>query len=259
MLDIGQIEAFYPEYLKPFKKNLLREYLQYKILEIIFDSKFGEKLAFMGGTAARIIHANTRFSEDLDFDNIGLTKKGFEHLIETIQKRLELEGYLIETKNVFRSVYRSYIRFSNILFVNGITPHKEERLLIQIDAEPQGFDYQPDKIIINKFDIFLRINAVPADILLAQKIYAIFGRKRPMGRDFYDAVFLLGKTKPNLNYLRSRMIIKDMNDLKDRLLIKCKQIDFNLLSKDVEQFLCFPSDSKRILYFCDYIQNYQFS
>ncbi|GFP25527.1 hypothetical protein HKBW3S25_01007 [Candidatus Hakubella thermalkaliphila] len=47
MLDLKQIELFYPESLRPFKRNLLLEYLQYKILEIIFDSEFGEKLAFI--------------------------------------------------------------------------------------------------------------------------------------------------------------------------------------------------------------------
>ena len=77
MLDIKQIESFYPEYLRSFKRNVLQEYLQYKILEIVFDSKFGEKLSLMGGTAAHIIHGSTRFSEDLDFDNLGLTKKEF--------------------------------------------------------------------------------------------------------------------------------------------------------------------------------------
>ena len=111
---------------------------------------------------------------------------------------------------------------------------------------------------MNKFDVFLRINVVPVDILLAQKIYAIFRRKCPMGRDFYDTVFLLGKTKPNPDYLRSKMDIKDMIDLKDRLLLKCKDFDFNQLSKDIEQFLFVPSDSKKVLFFYEYIQNYEF-
>ena len=70
MLDLKQIESFFPENLKPFKRNLLREYLQYKILESVFDSRFGSRLSFMGGTATHIIHSNNRFSEDLDFDNL---------------------------------------------------------------------------------------------------------------------------------------------------------------------------------------------
>lgn len=71
MLELSQIESFYPESLRPFKKNLLREYLQYKILEIIFLSEFAQGLSFMGGSAIHIVHGLPRFSEDLDFDNRG--------------------------------------------------------------------------------------------------------------------------------------------------------------------------------------------
>ncbi|TET94125.1 MAG: nucleotidyl transferase AbiEii/AbiGii toxin family protein [Desulfobacteraceae bacterium] len=258
MLNIKQIETFYPEYLQAFKRNLLREYLQYKILEIAFDSEFGERLSFMGGTATHIIHGNTRFSEDLDFDNLGLTKKEFEQLTNIIQKKLQLEGYKVEIKNVFKGAYRCYIRIPDILFHNGLSKHKEEKLLIEIDTEPQGYTYSPEKVIINKFDIFLRINVVPMDILLAQKIYAIFKRKRAMGRDFYDAVFLFGKTKPNLGYLKLKLKIMDMADLKTNLLDKCNKFNFKDLAKDVEHFLFNPSDSKRVLFFYDYIKNYEF-
>jgi len=254
MLDIEQIESFYPENIRIFKRNLLREYLQYKILEAIFDSEFGEKLSFMGGTAIHIIHQNNRFSEDLDFDNIGLNEKDFERLSQLVQRRLDLEGYKLEIRNVYKSAYRSYISFLDILFENRLSAHREEKLLIQIDAEPQKFDYRPEKIILNRFDVFLRINVVPVDILLAQKIYAIFNRKRAMGRDFYDAVFLLGKTKPNMDYIRSKLEIKN-KELKDKLLRKCNDFDFKYLAKDAEPFLFIPNDSKKVLYFCDYIKS----
>ena len=128
-------------------------------------------------------------------------------------------------------------------------------MLIQIDVEPQGINYTPDKMIINKFDVFLQINVVPLDILLAQKLYAIFRRKRAMGRDFYDAVFLFGMTKPNLEYLRLKLNIKDMADLKRKLLLKCKSLDFKQLAKDVEPFLFTPSESKKVLLFHDYIKS----
>jgi predicted nucleotidyltransferase component of viral defense system len=258
MLDINQIESFYPETLRPFKRNLLREYVQYKILEVIFDSRYGDKLAFMGGTATRIIHSNTRFSEDLDFDNLGLNENEFRLLIQSIQKRLKLQGYNIEAKNVFGDAYRSYLRIPDVLFENKVSDHKQEKLLIQIDTEPQRFQYQLDKIIINKFDVFLRINVVPPDILLAQKIYCIFERKRPLGRDFYDAIFLLGKTKPNLDFLKLKLKIKDRADLKNKLLLKCKKFNLKQLAEDVEQFLFVPSDSKKVLLFYDYIKNCEF-
>lgn len=258
MLDMEQIESFYPEYLRPFKRNFLREYLQYKILEIMFDSRFGRRLSFMGGTAIRIIHSNTRFSEDLDFDNLGLEEKDFGQLTRLIQRELQLEGYTVETKNVFKGAYRSYIRIPNILFETGLSGHKEEKLSIQVDAEPQRFNYRLDKIILNKFEVFLRINVVPVDILLAQKIFAILERKRPMGRDFYDAVFLLGKTTPNLDYLKLKLEINNWVDLKNRLLLRCGKFNFEQLAKEVEQFLFVPGDSKKVRFFCEYLQRYEF-
>ena len=255
MLDIKQIELLYPENLRPFKKNILREYLQYKILDSIFSSKFAEDLCFMGGTAIHIIHSNNRFSEDLDFDNLRLNDGAFAELSSFIKRRLELEGYSVEVTNSFRGAFRAYIKILKILHESGISNHGGEKLLIQLDAEPQEFAYLPEKTIINKFDVFRRINVVPVDLLLSQKITAIFTRKRPQGRDFYDAIFLLGKTRPDMKYLNAKLSIKDMQELKEKLDKKCKSLDFKSLAKDLRQFLFSPSDAEKILLFPEYIAN----
>ena len=89
MLDLKQIASFYPESLRPFQRNLMREYLQYKILACIFRSAHGQHLSFMGGTAIRIAHGGPRFSEDLGFDNQGLGPDGFEDLTHTVRTTLE--------------------------------------------------------------------------------------------------------------------------------------------------------------------------
>lgn len=60
MLSLNQIEKFYTDKEKPFKKNILREYLQYKILEIIFNQSFSNKLSFMGGTCLRIVYGTSK-------------------------------------------------------------------------------------------------------------------------------------------------------------------------------------------------------
>ncbi len=258
MLDLAQIESFYPESLRPFKRNLLREYFQYKILETIYDSEFGAKLVFMGGTAIRIVHANTRFSEDLDFDNLGLSQDEFGSLIKLIQRRLELEGYVVEFKNVFRKAYTCEIKILGVLFSYGLSGHRQEKLLIKLNAGAQEFSYLLDKIILNKFDVFLRANVVPVDILLAQKIYAVFNRRRSVGRDFYDIVYLLGKAKPNIDYLRSKLKIKDDADLKRRLLERCGELDFKVLAREVEPFLFMPADAKKVLGFYQYIEGIEF-
>lgn len=82
MISINQIAQYYPESLRGFKRNILREYLQYKILEIIFNSRLSPKLSFLGGTALRIVHENKRFLEDLDFDNFKLSESGNLNIFE---------------------------------------------------------------------------------------------------------------------------------------------------------------------------------
>lgn len=254
MLDLKNIESFYPQNLRPFKKNILREYLQYKILEIIFDSPYGSGLSFMGGTAIRIVHGNTRFSEDLDFDNLSLKARDFEKMTQEILRRLKLSGFKPQAKINLGDVYRSYISFSDVLFDIGLTGHKEEKILIQVDTQPQRFKYSSDKVILNKFDVFLRINVVPVDILLSQKFYAALNRPRPMGRDFFDIVYLAGKTKPNYSYLAAKTVIKDAKQLKTRLLEHCKDFDFKQLALDVESMLYVPGDVKKVILFKEFLE-----
>ena len=254
MLELKQIESFFPEHLRHFKRNLLREYLQYKTLDAVFSSRYGRKLVFMGGTAIHIAHGLPRFSEDLDFDNRGLTKGDFSVLIQIVAKKLTREGCAIETSSSFKGVFSADIKVRGVLFDTGLSGHREEKILIKLDAQPQKFQYTPERVIINKFDVFSGISVVPADILLAQKFYAILMRKRAMGRDFYDALFLAGKVKPDFAYLKERAGIKDKEGLKFVLLERCAKLDFKLLARDVEQFLFSPADAKKVLLFTEYVK-----
>jgi len=254
MLELNQIESYYPESVRAFKKNILREYLQYKILDIIFSSPYTSWFAFMGGTSIRIIHGQNRFSEDLDFDNFHISEKEFEELSHIMQTKLTQEGYHVEIRNVLKTAYHCQVNIQQLLYNHHRTGHREEKLVIRIDTEPQDFDYIPDKVILNKFDIFTRINVVPVDILLAQKLFAILNRKRTMGRDFFDSVFLFSKTKPNFSYLSQKANIKTMYELKSALLEKCEKIRFENLLKDVEPFIVNPDDTKNILFFKEYLQ-----
>src|ERR1035441_5730925 len=128
MLSIDEIEKVYPENIRGFKRFILREYLQYKVLQIIFDSLFADKLCFLGGTCLRIIHNNSRFSEDLDFDNFRLSEKSFGAISAVIKKALEREGYEVEFKNVFKGAYHCHIKFPGLLFKEGLSGHREERI-----------------------------------------------------------------------------------------------------------------------------------
>ena len=257
MLSLEQIESFYPENIKGYKRNLLREYLQYIILEIIYRSEYGIHLIFMGGTAIHIIHGNQRFSEDLDFDNRGLNKKDFLGLSEEILRKLKLFGFQAEISNRYGNAFRCFIKFPGIFHQYNLSGHTREKLTIQLDTEPQNIDYQSDNVLINNFYILLKIKATPPDILLAQKLFAILKRPRPMGRDFYDVIFLFSKTKPDYSYLKEKIGLKDQDcteEIRKIILKKCDKLNFKKLAADVKPFLFHPDDAQRILFFPEFIQ-----
>jgi len=253
MLTLEQIEQQYPQNLRPFKRGLLREYLQYKILEIIFTSEYVGRLSFLGGTALRIMYGNTRFSEDLDFDNFGLSEGDFKNLSQKIRVGLEAQGLKVEIDTVSKGAYRCRVRLSEILFINELSPHQEEKILIQIDSMAHMFSYQPERKILNKFDVFCEIFITPPDILLSQKIYAALNRKRAKGRDFYDIIFLFSFTKPNYDYLQLKLNVKDAMALRKQILESIKGLNFKELGADVKQFLFNPDDSRKIDLFPEFI------
>lgn len=255
MLSLKEIERYYPAPLAVFKKNIIREYLQYKILEIVFNTEWATKLSFIGGTAIRIVHNINRFSEDVDFDNFELSETDFEKITKAVRYKLKLEGYDAEIKNVYKGVFNCSIRIPNILFENKLTSHSKEKILIKLQTQPHNFGYISDKFILNKFEVFTQINTTPLDVLLSMKILAILERKRSMGRDFYDAIFLLGKTAPNYDYLKLKTDVGNVNDLKVKLLKKSQELDFNILANDIKPFLVDPDDSRKVLLFTEYIKD----
>ena len=255
MLSFDQILAQYPTHLRAHGKSILTEYLQYKILNTIFNSEHADKLAFLGGTALRIIYGSTRFSEDLDFDNLALSKVEFEDLGKVIKRDLELEGLQVEVKIVTRNAYRLKIRIPKLLFDTGLSSFTEQKILIQVDTVPQNFQYTPDTPFLNKFEVFTQINAVSKDLLLAQKIYASVNRKRAMGRDFFDIIFLFGiGATPNFHYLRKSLGIRNRAELKQYLLEKTAGLDLAFLSQDVEPLLFDPRDKQKVILFREFIE-----
>ena len=260
MLNLNEILPFYPAPLRVHREFILREYLQYKILQIIYDiPDHGQKLCFLGGTALRIVHGNQRFSEDLDFDNSGLTEDHFDIVSEKIKTNLEREGYEIEIKTVYKGAFHCYIKFPKLLFNEGLTGHVSEKILIQLDTEPQHYEFTPDKHILNKFDVFTEILVTPLNILLAQKCYAIINRKRSKGRDFFDVVFLLSKgAKPDYGYLDLKLKINEGNALKERLRDTCSKLDMKAMADDVAPFLFNNADAKKIVMFERYLKQVEF-
>ncbi len=254
MLSLDEIKPFYPDDLHRFPSFLLREYLQHKILEIIFNSSYGNRMRFIGGTCLRIMHNNQRFSENLDFDHVELDPIDFARIADIIQSELEREGYAVEMRHVIRGAYHCYIRFPRLLFESGLTGHQEEKILIQLDSEAQHFDFEPELNLLNKFDVFANVLVTPLPILLSQKYYAILNRKRAKGRDLFDVVFLHARTDPDFRYLQQKAGITDSASLKQAILKRLESLNVNELANDVAPFLFTPTAANRVTEFPAFIE-----
>jgi predicted nucleotidyltransferase component of viral defense system len=223
-------------------------------LDILFKNGLSEKISFLGGTAIKICYGSRRYSEDLDFDNFGLTEEDFANMSEVIKRDLTLEGYEVETKNILKTVFRCYIKLPHVLYENKISPFSTEKINIQIDTMPHNFDFIPETFVLQKYDVFRNIKVTPKDIILSQKVAAILGRKRAKGRDFYDLVYLRGITDFNYDYLRTKLNINNAKELKDALLKISSELDFPALVADVSPFLINQEEKSYVLNFKEYIE-----
>lgn len=252
MLDFEQIRAQYPNELQGYEKSILREYLQYKILQAIFESKYASRLSFLGGTALRIIHGNYRFSEDIDLDNFGLDWDAFADLAGKVAQFLEREGFIVELSSVERGAFHCHIKFPGLLFQQGLSPLQHEKTLIQVDSVSQGYAYKPDLRFLNKFDVFTQVRVTPLSLLLSQKIFTAINRKRAKGRDFYDITFLLSQTKPDYGFIKTKMDIASPELLREVMLEKLVDLDFEALAQDVAPFLIKPEHTQRVVLFREF-------
>lgn len=252
MLDLQQIIKEYPELLQGYERAIVREYLQCKIVQAIFESTQASKLSFLGGTALRIVHGNSRFSEDIDLDNFGLSWEAFGELVQKVKLVLELEGFLVETSMVAKDAFHCDLRFPKLLYEQGLSPHQQEKILIQLDTMAQGYPYSPEVRILNKFDVFTEIKVTPVNVLLSQKIFTAVNRKRPKGRDFYDITFLLSKTRPDYGFIHQKMGISSPESLREELLRRIEAFDFDALANDIAPFLIAKEQVKRVAKFREF-------
>lgn len=255
MLNLEYIKSNYPPILHSREKDILREYLQYKILDYIFSCPESKKLCFIGWTALRIGYGNIRFSEDLDFDNQWLTQSEFEKITRVIQKKLEQEWYIVEIRHIYKWAFHCIIKIPKILFDNNLASMETEKLVIKIDTVAQWFIYPIKKLLLQKFEVSTIINIADLPQLLSYKINALLGRYK--GRDIFDIIFILANNKkPDWTILK-KIGINHPKMLKSMILERIKWISLSTMQDDVKYFI-FDSNDTRVLYFKETIQQTEF-
>jgi len=240
MLAFREIQKHYSARENQLPQLVLKEYLQYKILDIIFSSPYGDDVVFMGGTAIRIAYGSDRFSEDLDLDNHTLSEKDFVALTEYIARQLQRDGLEVEFRNTFQNVYHCYLKFPKILFDNNLSPLADEKIMIRLNSMHTKKVAEPTFHIISKADVFAEVRVYPKEVILAQKIDALFHRKRSKGRDIYDIVYLLSFTEPDYDYLEQVLDISHREELFARMKELFTLDDLKVLAQDVKPFLIEP-------------------
>jgi predicted nucleotidyltransferase component of viral defense system len=249
MLTIEQIRAYFPEpVFRQSPQAALVEYLQHELLDSLFKEPGAAHVSFIGGTAIRILHGSLRFSEDLDFDNFGLSFTDFELLLGKACRDMEYKGFIVEYRLVESGAYHCHIRFPELLFKTGISPDKGRKILVRVDAEAKDRHYAPKTTLLNRFGVFRRIITAPVEILLAQKMLTVLFRKREKGRDLYDVSFLMGMTTPDHDYIR-KTLGADKPEFIRMFTRRLDELDLDFLARDVEPFLIDAHQKERVLYF----------
>jgi len=257
MIQIEQLRNYFPPYLREnpaHQKYLVKEYIQLLILDFLATTTYIRKMVFIGGTNLRLIKGIDRFSEDLDFDCKGLTQEEFADMTDDILLFLRRFGLHAETRDKISyklKAFRRNIYFPELLFELGLSGYRDERFLIKVESQDQQIEYTREMVNIKGCGFFFSF-PVPSDhVLCAMKISALLARFK--GRDFYDAMFLLGQTAPDYAFLSSRCGINNQQELKSAVITLLTKIDLSHKARDFEHLLFEKRNSNRILQFGEFI------
>lgn len=257
MIPLDSIRGFFPPALRTpaFDRHLLKEYVECLAIDWIARSAWACDLAFIGGTCLRLTMDVERFSEDLDFDCKGMDADSFRSFTDALVANLVNNGLPAETRDRESSrlsAFRRSIVFPGLLRDLGLSAFREERFLMKIEAQDQGVPYERRSATIRRCGFFFPVPVPPEEVLCAMKVSALLSRGK--GRDFYDAMFLLQRTRPDFDFLsRRHPSVRDIATLKAALVAKADVVDLALKRHDVEHLLFRRDDAERIERFRDFV------
>ena len=250
--DILSLAASYRMPLEK-KRAILREFLQCQWLDFLYQQKESQNLHFIGGTSLRILRGLDRFSEDLDFDNTGLSTLELKKLLAGTAHEFERMGFRPEYtfRGIKINTWRADLKFGgSALKTIGVSAHEDEKLSIQFNATKPLVPIEREIVLLNRFGVTEQIITNTLPTLLSQKTLAALERRTVKARDFYDIAWLLSRgVAPSLPTLQHQNI-DTLADFKHRLQKRFLEIspDLKRLKSQLEPFLI---DQKKVS-FLDY-------
>lgn len=230
-------------------RNLLREYLQARILESLQRVGAMTSIAFHGGTALRFLYAIPRYSEDLDFAlEQQHARYDFRSWLQNIRNDLMVERYTVELRiNDQKVVHSAFVRFPGLLYEMGLSPHASEVIAVKLEVDtnpPAGAGLTTTLV---RRHVTLNLHHHDRASLLAGKLHAILQRSYGKGRDLYDLFWYLSDPEwpaPNLFWLNNALRqsgwtggeLADHN-WQERVTDRVNRIDWERVITDVEPFL----------------------
>jgi len=191
-------------------RNVVREYLQARLLGTLQRSGAMVPLALHGGTALRFLYASARYSEDLDFV---LERPSADYDLRTylraIRAELSAEGYALELKvSDQKVVHSAFVRFAGLLHELNLSPHRTETISVkvEVDTHPPAGAVLATTLV--RRHVTLHLQHHDRATLLAGKLHAILQRPFLKGRDLYDLLWYLGDPDwpaPNLTLLNNAL------------------------------------------------------
>ncbi len=229
-----------------YLRSLLKEAIQYYVLNFIFTGKWGKMLLFKGGTALRFCFDLPRLSEDLDFDieagNVFDLNQFTRDLKIYFKNDLAYDDLIIKSAGNKRTLYLKFPILKQIGL--PITSTDSNVLHIRLDfSQNQYANVNSGISIINAGNLSFAVRRYSIEDLFSGKIAAILTREklegkekiaRFKGRDYFDLIWYLQKNiKPNwdkitqdtklskkqtLELLKEKISIVQKSDLEDDLI-----------------------------------------
>lgn len=236
------------------KRNIIREYLQARILESLQRSGAMIPLAFHGGTALRFLYHIPRFSEDLDFAlERPSTIYNFRGYLKEIQSTFSTEGYDLQiVVKDQKTVHSAFIRFYGLLYELQLASQPGEAFSVKIEVDtnpPAGASLATSLV---RRHVTLRLQHHDPASLLAGKLHAILQRNYAKGRDFYDLMWYLSDPdwpEPNLVHLNNALLqtgwqgaLMTPSNWRENLYVRISALDWKAILNDVEPFLERPQE-----------------